>query len=68
MHGAGDPGEERPVEVLDGARPEAWVADLYGSQRGRGWRGQLRLTDQLRDVRYAVDAGARYSPQQCCNG
>ena len=43
--------------MLDGARPEVWVADLFGSQQGHGERGQVCLAHQLREVQYALDAG-----------
>ena len=48
--------KREPEAVLDGARPEVWVADLFGSQQGHGERGQVCLAHQLRDVQYAGDA------------
>ena len=49
--------KREPEAVLDGARPEVWVADLFGSQQGHGERGQVCLAHQSRDVQYALDAG-----------
>ena len=49
--------KREPEAVLAGARPEVWVADLFGSQQGHGERGQVCLAHQLRDVQYALDAG-----------
>ena len=42
--------KREPEAVLDGARPEVWVADLFGSQQGHGERGQVCLAHQLRAV------------------
>jgi hypothetical protein len=44
-------------EVLGGHRPQIWVSDLYGAQRGHGDTWQVCLAHQLRDLRYAVEAG-----------
>ena len=44
-------------EVLAGHRPEIWVSDLYGAQRGHAERWQLCLAHQLRDCRFAIEAG-----------
>ena len=49
--------KREPEAVLDGARPEVWVADLFGSQQGHGERGQVCLAHQLRAVQYALGAG-----------
>ena len=49
--------KREPEAVLDGARPEVWVADLFGSQQAHGERGQVCLAHQSRDVQYALDAG-----------
>jgi transposase len=46
------------AEVLDGHRPVVWVSDLYGAQRGHAAAWQICLAHQLRDCRYAVEAGA----------
>ena len=46
-----------PEAMLAGARPEVWVADLFGSQQGHGEQGQVWLAHQLRDVQYALEAG-----------
>ena len=48
--------KREPEAVLAGARPEVWVADLFGSQQGHGERGQVCLAHQLRDVQYALEA------------
>jgi transposase len=44
-------------EVLGGHRPRIWVSDLYGAQRGHADLWQVCLAHQLRDLRYAVEAG-----------
>jgi transposase len=44
-------------EVLGGHRPEIWVSDLYSAQRGHADLWQVCLAHQLRDLRYAIDAG-----------
>jgi len=44
-------------EVLDGHRPEIWVSDLYAAQRGHADLWQVCLAHQLRDLRYAIEAG-----------
>ena len=44
-------------EVLGGHRPEIWVSDLYGAQRGHADLWQVCLAHQPRDLRYAIDAG-----------
>jgi transposase len=45
------------AEVLGGHRPEIWVSDLYSAQRGHADLWQVCLAHQLRDLRYAVEAG-----------
>src|SRR5690242_12905092 len=45
------------AEVLDGHRPQIWVSDLYGAQRGHADLWQVCLAHQLRDPRYAIEAG-----------
>ena len=44
-------------EVMDGHRPEIWVSDLYSAQRGHAEAWQICLAHQLRDCRYAIEAG-----------
>ena len=44
-------------EVLDGHRPALWVSDLYGAQQGFADEWQVCLAHQLRDCRYAIEAG-----------
>jgi transposase len=50
-------GRAVPVEVLAGHRPQAWVSDLWGAQRGHADAWQICLAHQLRDCTFAVDAG-----------
>ena len=45
------------AEVMDGHRPAIWVSDLYGAQRGHADAWQICLAHQLRDCRYAIEAG-----------
>src|SRR3954471_11961980 len=52
------------AEVLGGHRPEIWVSDLYGAQRGHADLWQVCLAHQLRDLRHAVEAGdAVFAPR-----
>lgn len=44
-------------EVLDGHRPALWVSDLYSAQQGHADGWQVCLAHQLRDCKYAVEAG-----------
>jgi transposase len=44
-------------ETLDGHRPALWVSDLYGAQQGHADQWQICLAHQLRDCRYAIEAG-----------
>jgi transposase len=43
--------------ILDGARPEVWVADRYGGQLGHGGVRQMCLAHLLRDAKYAIEEG-----------
>jgi transposase len=46
------------VTALFGAiRPEVWVSDMLGSQRGHGLRWQVCLAHLLRDAKYAIECG-----------
>jgi transposase len=45
------------TEVMAGHRPVIWVSDLYGAQQGHTDLWQVCLAHQLRDCRYAIDAG-----------
>jgi transposase len=46
------------VTVLFGAiRPEVWVSDMLGSQRGHGVLWQVCLAHLLRDAKYAIECG-----------
>ena len=45
------------AEVMDRHRPTIWVSDLYGAQRGHAEAWQICLAHQLRDCRYAIEAG-----------
>lgn len=53
------PGRGRAVvdEVMGGHRPQIWVSDLYSAQRGHADLWQVCLAHQLRDLRYAIEAG-----------
>lgn len=47
-----------------GHRPEIWVSDLFGAQRGHADLWQVCLAHQLRDLRYAIEAGdAVFAPR-----
>ena len=46
-----------PQEVLAGARPAIWGADLFGAQLGHSECTQLCLAHQIRDMRYSLQAG-----------
>lgn len=45
------------AEVMDGHRPVLWVSDLYAAQAGHADDWQICLAHQLRDCRYAIEAG-----------
>ena len=45
------------AEVMAGHRPAIWVSDLYSAQRGHAAAWQICLAHQLRDCRYAAEAG-----------
>ena len=46
------------VEVVFGAiRPEVWVSDMLGSQRGHAAEWQVCLAHLLRDATYAIEDG-----------
>jgi transposase len=45
------------AQVLGGHRPDIWVSDLYAAQRGHADLWQVCLAHQLRDLRYAIEAG-----------
>src|SRR5918997_287261 len=45
------------AEVMAGHRPAVWVSDLYSAQRGHAEAWQICLAHQLRDCRYAIEAG-----------
>ncbi|MBF0307694.1 MAG: IS66 family transposase [Alphaproteobacteria bacterium] len=52
------------AEVLDGHRPAIWVSDLYGGQQGHADGWQVCLAHQLRDCKYAIEAGdAVFAPR-----
>ena len=44
-------------EVMAGHRPAIWVSDLHSAQRGHAEAWQICLAHQLRDCRYAAEAG-----------
>ena len=46
------------VTALFGAiRPEVWVSDMFGSQRGHAVEWQVCLAHLLRDAKYAMECG-----------
>jgi transposase len=46
------------VTALFGAiRPQVWVSDMLGSQRGHAVEWQVCLAHLLRDAKYAIEAG-----------
>ena len=46
------------VEAIFGAiRPEVWVSDMLGSQRGHALEWQVCLAHLLRDAKYAAECG-----------
>jgi transposase len=45
------------AEVLAGHRPSIWVSDLYSAQQGHADLWQVCLAHQLRDCKYAIEAG-----------
>jgi transposase len=46
------------VEALFGTiRPEVWVSDMLGSQRGHAMEWQVCLAHLLRDAKYAIEDG-----------
>ncbi|MFQ5959654.1 MAG: IS66 family transposase [Alphaproteobacteria bacterium] len=57
-------GRAVPEEILDGHRPEVWVSDLLGAQRGHADAWQMCLAHQLRNCQYAIEAGdAIFAPR-----
>lgn len=52
------------AEVMGGHRPAIWVSDLYGGQQGHADGWQVCLAHQLRDCKYAIEAGdAIFAPR-----
>ena len=52
------------TEVLDGYRPTIWVSDLYSAQQGHADLWQVCLAHQLRDCKFAIEAGdAIFAPR-----
>jgi transposase len=52
------------TETMAGHRPSIWVSDLYGAQQGHADRWQVCLAHQLRDCKYAIEAGDTiFAPQ-----
>ena len=43
--------------LLGEIRPEVWVSDMLGSQRGHGVEWQVCLAHLLRDAKYAIECG-----------
>jgi transposase len=55
-----DPSRAKRVlaELLGGHRPDFWISDRYGGQKGFAKRGhQFCLAHLIRDAQYAIDAG-----------
>jgi transposase len=51
-------------EVMDGHRPAIWVSDLYSAQQGHAADWQICLAHQLRDCKFAIEAGdAIFAPR-----
>jgi len=44
-------------EVMAGHRPAIWVSDLYSAQQGHAADWQICLAHQLRDCKFAIEAG-----------
>jgi transposase len=44
-------------ETMAAHRPSIWVSDLYGAQQGHADLWQICLAHQLRDCKYAIEAG-----------
>jgi transposase len=52
------------TEIMAGHRPSIWVSDLYGAQQGHADLWQVCLAHQLRDCKYAIEAGdAIFAPR-----
>ena len=52
------------AETMAGHRPRIWVSDLYGAQQGHADLWQVCLAHQLRDCKYAIEAGDTiFAPQ-----
>ena len=52
------------TETMAGHRPSIWVSDLYGAQQGHADLWQVCLAHQLRDGKYAIEAGDTiFAPQ-----
>ena len=45
------------TELFGAIRPEVWVSDMLGSQRGHGVLWQVCLAHLLRDAKYAIECG-----------
>ena len=43
--------------LLGGIRPEVWVSDMLGSQKGNGVEWQVCLAHLIRDAKYAIEDG-----------
>ena len=52
------------TEVMAGHRPAIWVSDLYSAQQGHADLWQVCLAHQLRDCKFAIEAGdAIFAPR-----
>jgi transposase len=50
-------GKSVVTAVFGEIRPEVWVSDMLGSQRGHGVLWQVCLAHLLRDAKYAIECG-----------
>ncbi|MEJ7715967.1 MAG: transposase [Thermoleophilaceae bacterium] len=45
------------ADLFGAIRPDVWVSDMLGSQRGHGQNWQMCLAHLLRDAQYAIECG-----------
>jgi transposase len=50
-------GRAVPHSLFGAIRPQVWVSDMLGSQRGHGLDWQVCLAHLLRDAQYAIECG-----------
>jgi len=51
------PGKGVVKDLFDSNRPEVWVSNMLGAQRGHGGKWQVCLAHLLRDAQYAIEDG-----------